>query len=262
MTRRITVSTYRVASTAILLCFVLPLGLCAQVQDDKGPCDAKILTPVPPRRNCPETGGPPPKLPGNIAEGTKLALECEWVRPAGVDPVLNTFKLLTSSSQPPDISRRVLDELKQGADGIDQDFYAAAMGNPDAAGPTLPALPNFLDMLAKANRPGDPDADPDQRKMALFQCTKDRIERIFSAECKTANIESCVTGPIALARINTSFRQKNNYLALYQLLNAAWQQRDQFHLDQFYLEKIRAAFEADADGLAKQVAAKIAAPAK
>jgi hypothetical protein len=174
---------------------------------------------------------------------------------------------LTTSSQP-GLSERVLDKLQQGRSPLDQSFLAAAIGDPDTnpksnnygqAG--TPGLPNFLDLLAKANRivgdgksseGGDQKIDPDEQKVRLFECTKDRIDDIFNAQCDKNR--SCATGPSALERVNDAFTNKNNYVGFYELLIAAWEQSDENDL-----EKFRAAFSVDASLLAKQVVAKIAA---
>ena len=69
---------------------------------------------------------------------------------------------------------------------------------------------------------------------------------------------STVGGKLALVKVRESFSQKFNYLALYQLLDAGWQQKN----DAKNLEQLRAAFEMNAARLASQVAAKITASPK
>jgi hypothetical protein len=213
---------------------------------------------------------PPEGTLENVSDGAKTALECEWMGPS--DQVLAAFKLLISGSKP-DLSAKVLNELKKGLDPkdpnflFDQGFLQAAMGDPDTDDKSngygqlrSSGLQNFLDLLAKANRivgegknsDGSDDVDADEQKVRLFKCTKDRIDDIFNAVCDGNGI--CDTGPSALERVNDAFTNKNNYVGFYELLVAALQQSKEDDL-----EKFRAAFSVDASLLAKQVAAKIAA---
>jgi inactivated superfamily I helicase len=73
-------------------------------------------------------------------------------------------------------------------------------------------------------------------------CTQDIVNDLFAAP----------SGPLELAMINDSLVRKNKYVALYQLLDAVWKQNDAEHL-----EKIRAAFDVDADDLANEISSKI-----
>lgn len=198
-------------------------------------CEAAVVSPPPP---------PPPKPPENLADGTKAALACEWIDPSGVQQVLNAFRFLTSGPQTPDLSLLVLKELEKGDPyPIDQGLYAAALGDPDANGPRVQGLPDFLDTLAKANTLKNKKPDDEDK---LFDSTKGIVNKMFN---------SGGSGKLALVQISESFGLKNNYLGLYQLLAAAWERNH----DKTDLEKLRAAFEMNTDKLAKQVAAKITA---
>jgi hypothetical protein len=211
-----------------------PAAPSAAQQLQRSACEAAVVSPPPP---------PPPKAPENLTDGTKAALACEWIDPSGVEQVLNALQFLTSGPQAPNLSRRVLNELDKGDPyPIDRGLYAAALGDPDANGPRVQGLTDFLDTLARANTLKKKKTDDEDK---LFDSTKDIVDEIFN---------SGGSGKLALVRINESFGLKNNYLGLYQLLAAAWLDHDETDL-----EKLRAAFEMNTDKLAKQVAAKITA---
>jgi hypothetical protein len=189
----------------------------------------------------------PAKAPDNIADATKAALASDWLDPSRVDHTLKAFALLTSSSQDFSLSNRVLDELNYG-DGANKGLYTVAMGAPDRNGqPTLQGLPDFVDMLAKANTLNLKAPDDEDK---LFASTK----------CLTQTIFSNPQGKGHLVRINDSFVSKNNNVALRQLLEAYPSKGDSPPYASA-LEQFRAAFEMNADKLAKQIAVKIA-PAK
>ena len=235
---------------AILICAYVPLGLHAQ-----DPCDAPIL--APPVLPASPSSCVSPKPPDNIADGTKSALACAWIdTPAGhdgTDHLLEAFRLLTSAPLPPNVDKKVLVEL-DAASANNEDLFRAALGNPEKE-PTVTGLPDFLDTLAKANTlPKPSDDDKLNYTAALLNCTQDVINDLL--EFRAGPIPGPISGPIALAQINDSFGRNNKYLAFYQLLRAVWDQNDAKHL-----EKLRAAFDTNADDLAKQVAAKIK-PAK
>jgi hypothetical protein len=61
----------------------------------------------------------------------------------------------------------------------------------------------------------------------------------------------------SIAQINDSFGRNDKYVVFYQLVRAVWKQDDAGHL-----EKLRAAFDTNADDLASQVAAKVMATNK
>jgi hypothetical protein len=215
----------------ILICALVPMEVRAQ----SDPCAAPILTP----QSCPLEPG------DSIAAGTKAALACAWVSPGGTDHLLEAVHLATNIPQVPGAGQKMLVELNRASAG-DEDLFRAALGNPDAYGqPTVQGLPDFLDTLTKANTLPKPTDDNKQNyRAALLVCTQDIVNDLFD------------TGPgkLALARINESFGRKDKYVALYQLLDAVWQQNDAWHL-----EKLRAAFDLSADDLGKQIAAKISA---
>ena len=179
--------------------------------------------------------------PHNIQDDTKAALAKAWIQPNGVQHLINALGLLTSSSEIPfKVNLEVLGELT-AADPTDEDLYRAAIGIPDANGrPTVQGIPDFLDILAKANTLGKKKQDEDE----LFDSTQKIIDDIFG------------TGPgkLALVRVHDSFSQSYNYLALYQLLQVTWKKGNPKDL-----EKLRAAFEMNTVRLASQVAAKITA---
>ena len=228
---------------AISICTYMPLGLHAQ-----DPCDAPILAPS----SCLS-----PASPNNIADGTKSALSCAWIDtpagPDGPDHLLEAFRLLTSGPLPPNVDKKVLDELDAASAGNDY-LFRAALGNPGKQ-PTVPGLPDFLDTLAKANTlPKPSDDDKLNYTAALLNCTQDVINDLFAF--RAGPVPGPISGPIAVAQINDSFGRNDKYVAFYQLLRAVWDQNDARHL-----EKLRAAFDTNAEDLAKQVTAKIK-PAK
>jgi hypothetical protein len=206
----------------------------------KDPCADDLLKSV---QGC--HSGPP----DNLADGTKLALGCEWVDPRGAANVLKAFSLLVSGPPPADVTQGVLNELRKDAAPLDQSLFQAALGDPDESGQLrAQGLPNFLDILAKANTivASGQNTNADQQKIILFQCTKKQIDGIFNAS------------PTDLEKVADAFSQKNNYSALYKLLSVEWELSEPREPKD--LEKFRAAFAVDSDILAKQVAAKFPAP--
>jgi DNA-binding protein YbaB len=183
----------------------------------------------------------PPKI-DDIESGTKATLACEWIdpnNPNAVRSVLTALELLTVGSQnPTEDSKCALDALVAG-DPADKDLFVAAFG-----------LAGFLDALAKANTlKMDKSRDEDK----LFGSTEKLICKIFVSG----------SGKLKLVKINESFSRKDNNVALYQLLSAypGWDDDGSDAAKQLYakdLEKLRAAFEMNADRLASQIAAKIA----
>jgi hypothetical protein len=226
-----------VACAAILMiCTLCSSTLSAQAD----PCDATILQPLPPPAPLPCTM---PKKPSNVADDTKSALACAWIAPSGPEPLLEALRILTSSSVAYGANQRVFVELTAASPGNDY-LFRAAMGDFDQHGqPTVQGLPDLLDSLAKANTlPKPSDENKTSYKIALSACTQDIVNDLFATP----------SGPLVVARINDSFARKNKYVALYQLLDAVWQQNDAQHI-----EKLRAAFDANADDLANQVGLKI-----
>jgi hypothetical protein len=221
----------RVAYTILLVCAVTTLELRAQQSTDGA------------------------KPPDNILDGTKAALTREWRDPEGVKHVLKAFGLLTSGPQDPDVVGKVLKELGEGATDSEKVFYQAAMGDPDHGHPRTQGLPNFLDILAKANTR---NAKSPKDLSALFSETEKGLEQLFNSECTK---DEC--GKLALLRANDAFSRKDNYVALFQLLNAYQCDKQKSDDDKngcaADLDILRAAFEMNVDLLAKQVAAKITA---
>jgi hypothetical protein len=246
-------ASYAGMYAVILISALGPSRMCAQATSD--PCDAAILVPPPPPPppppQCSSPTPPTQSTPANIADGAKKALADEWIASEqDADYVLQALGLLTSGPQVPNVNNKVLDRLKKGSSGDDDVLYRAALGEPDRSGrPTVEGQPDFLDTLAKANNLPKPKDDEDKLnyKAALFICTQDIVNDLFDAKSGK--------GKLALPQINQSFEQKDQYAALYQLLDAVWQENDAKHL-----EKLRAAFAENADDLAKQIAAKISAP--
>jgi hypothetical protein len=147
------------------------------------------------------------------------------------------------------LNTKVLDQLRAASAG-NSDFFSAALLNPDKQ-PTVPGLSNLLDTLVTANTlPKPSDDDKLTYTAALLKCTQDVINDLFKSKDPG-------TGPVAIAQISDSFGRKNKYVGLYQLLKAVWKQNDALHL-----EKLRAAFDTNADDLAGQVAAKVTATKK
>jgi hypothetical protein len=222
-------------------------------EESRAECKATVL----------KSGSPADAGPGNLADGTKAALACEWLDPKGVDHVLRAFQLLASSGPSPDIALRVLEQLEKGdPDSNDRAFYTAAMGDPDKNGPKQQGLPKFLDILAKANslhKQSPKDAGP------VFNSTEALIDEIFTkpatstpnAQPKQEEKFEELAGPVVLTIINDSFTRKDNYVALYQLLAAYPRDKKNYTAN---LEIFRTAFEMDANSLAKQISAKISAP--
>lgn len=257
-------SAARVSCALILICAGAALGLGGQnASDDKGP---QAPPNEPAQCTAVKARPPSPSKTHNIEDDTKAALANQWIAPEATGHVLKALEWLTSSSRDPKVDREVLDELKIG-DTSQEGLYLAAMGNPDDYGqPRVQGLPNFVDTLAKANRLNlQQSNDEDQ----LFTCTAALIENIFNKKSKTPTPPAENTnrhqqktpqkpeedpGPVALARVHDSFSRKDNYLALLQLMNAYQKDAANYSGD---LEKLRAAFEMNADRLALQVAAKI-----
>lgn len=186
----------------------------------------------------------------NISELTKAALACEWIDPNGKQHTLNALRYLTvptpkkrasHSLNTEEAADQALSELIEGAPG-NEDLYRAALGEPDKDGrPTAQGLAAFLDMLAKANtlnkqKPQDEDC--------LFNDAQARIEQIFASG----------DGKQALVKINDSFNSKDNYVALYYLLEKCSTACNGGFKD---LEILRAAFEMNTDHLASLVAQQI-----
>lgn len=231
----------------ILICIFVPLWLQAQVDT----CNATILAPVAPvpakPPACPSPPPPPASPPDNLADATKSALACAWID--GPDSVLKAFRLLTTSPPVTNTSGKVLEALHAVSPQNDNVFQAA-LGNPDAYGvPQLQGLPDLVDTISKASRRGTvEDRDKIKYQIKLFSCTQFVIDELFKTD----------KGKTAIAEVNDAFTQKNNYIALYKLLQQVWSQNGE-PFDADHLEKLRAAFGVSADNLAKQVAAKIAA---
>jgi hypothetical protein len=239
----VSVSASRVTCAMFLLLAATTLVLRAQTpteaeQEQRAKCEADVLN----------SGNPADaKPPDNIADGTKAALACEWIDPQGVTSVLAAFHLLSSAPRTASPTA-VLQKLEEGDRyPVDKSFYSVAMGSPDEKGQlTAPGLPDFVDILAKANtlkRKAPDDED------TLFASTKAIIQVIFCTEA----------GKRYLVQINDSFTQKNNYLALRLLLEAYRGDKADKMGYARTLEQLRAAFEMNTDKLAKQVAGKITA---
>lgn len=255
----VSLSLLRFACAVSLVCAVTSAGLGAFTGVVDNTPDARMSRPDPGMgdRGEAESSTPAatdaPKKPKNIANSTKEALASEWRKPDEVGHVLKALMLLTSSSLTPSkVNLEVLHELAAG-DPSSKDLYRAAMGAPDDSGqPTVQGLPDILETLAKANtlsmkKPEDEDG--------LFGTVDSLLDTIFEAD----------HGKVALIIINHSFGRKDNYVALYQLLNAfpRWKEdADDTAKDSYVknLEFFRAAFEMNADRLAKLVASKITSP--
>ena len=160
---------------------------------------------------------------------------------------------------------------------VDRGFYQAADGRSEAhiTNPISQGLPSFLDTLAKANTL---DLSQTRAHMDLFEATQSLLNRFL--ECGSVptpplgggqeNLGEPRRGPGTglLARVYGSFSIGETNVALYQLLDAypkpksttgdpSAKQAKQDYANA--LNTFRAAFAADAETLAKQVAAKITA---
>lgn len=239
-----------ISPIVILLCVFAPLWL--QAQDD--PCNATILAPqvpVPPKPPvCPSPPLPPASPPDNLADATKSALACAWIDQT--DDVLEAFRLLTGSPPVANVNQRLLTALGT-ASPQNGDLFRAALGNPDRYGePRVQGLPDLVDTIAKASRRETVEArDKVKYQIKLFGCTQFVIDKLFNTS----------KGKTAIAEVNDAFTQKNNYLALYRLLEEVWN-RDGEPFDADHLEKLRAAFGVSVDDLAKQVSTKITTESK
>jgi hypothetical protein len=238
-----------VQSVVVFMCVFAPLWLRAQ----EDPCNSKILKPpVDKPPVCPS-----PSPPGNLADGTKSALSCAWIEnpphPDGTDNVLEALRLLTSSRLVPNVNEKVLAKLHDASPENDELFFAA-LGNPNEYGqPTVQGLPDFVDILSKANTRGKvEEKDEIDYHHQLFSCTEFVIDQLFKIG---------TGGKSAIVKINDAFTQKNNYVALYELLHTVWEQNGEA-FDADHLEKLRAAFATSVDDLAKQVAAKVTPASK
>ena len=244
------VGASRATCAMLLILAATTVALPAQTpsdaeQEQRAKCEANVLN----------SGNPADaKPPDNIADGTKVALAREWIDPQGVGSVLAAFHLLTSAPRTASPAA-VLQKLEEGDSyPADKGFYSAALGSPDDDDKddddkdqlTAPGLPDFVDILAKANtlkRKAPDDED------TLFASTKAIIQVIFCTEA----------GKRYLVQINDSFTQKNNYVALRLLLEAYPRDKGDKARYARTLEQLRAAFEMNTDKLAKQVAEKITA---
>lgn len=234
----------------ILLCVFAPLWL--QAQDD--PCNAAILAPqapIPPKPPvCPSPPLPPAPPPDNLADATKSALACAWIdRP---DDVLEAFRLLITTPPVANVNHKVLTALDTASPQND-DLFSAAVGNPDMYGePRVQGLPDLVDTIATTGRRGKVEDDDKVRyQVQLFGCTQFVIDKLFNSP----------KGKTAIVEVNDAFTQKNNYLALFKLLEKAWS-REGEPFDADHLEKLRAAFGVSADDLAKQLSTKITSESK
>lgn len=224
---------------------------CCSAAFGQDPCDAAVLQPLAPPCATSEQ-------PTSVADDTKAVLGCAWIEtgpgiaPDAPDRLLEALRLLTSGPAALDVNQEVFVKLT-AASPTNVSLFRAAMGEFDAYGPTAQGLPDLLDTLAKTNTlPKPSDENKANFKIALLACTQNIIDDLYEYR-EPSNPQR--SGPSALARINDSFAKKNNYVGLYQLLDAVWRQNDARHL-----EKLRAAFDTNAEDLASQVAAKIKSP--
>jgi hypothetical protein len=261
----ISLKAFLIPFVLLMLCALDGLELRAQ-QPAPGvqqpPADPCVLQPG---------SAPAPKPPENVEGFTKAALAAEWKSPDQVEHVLNAFQLLTTHSPVVDLDGRALKELQWAANPDLDGLYRAAMGDPDDSGqPIVQGLPSFVDALAKAN--GLRLEKPEDEK-GLFDCTKKLIQVVFSntsdltpflGGTKHPKVEGeKVPGPVMLERIYSSYKSAGPDAFLYLLLDSFPKPDTTAAQKQMYadsLEKLRAAFEMDTDGLVKQVAALITTP--
>jgi hypothetical protein len=256
-TDRVTRKFRAILPKAVVLAYAL-MPVLLQAQQDPDPCNADILKPQAPIPACPIcTSAPLPSAPepGNVTDGAKSALSRAWIDPNGTDKVLQAFGLLISgrpvfskdSQEWLTVNQQVLAKLI-AARPQSGDLFRAVLGNPDRQGePTVQGLADLVDMLSKASTRGKVDAKIEiEYHHQLFGCTQVIVDQLFTGG-----------GIPALARVNDAFSQKNQYVAMHDLLEAVWAQKH----DANRLEQLRTAFAISVDDLAKQVASRIA-PAK
>ena len=178
----------------------------------------------------------------DIPTDTFKALAEEWKTPATTLNCLTALRLYTTYTvkegdvflSPADATKAALKELlKDPLDKDREDLYTVAQKQPE-----------FLDWLARAN--GLETAQED----TLFGNVEKLIGTIYGSP----------KGKQALAAVQESSAQKNNYLAIFQLLDAYPKNTSS---DQYAnsLETIRACYKMKSDRLFKLVADKIV-PAK
>jgi hypothetical protein len=270
-------------------------GTAAQTKSN--PCEEPELKPAP---KCVVSPPKDAKPPSTYTEYVQDALATEWLNKDGLDGtthVLNAFALLVCSSQDPDVVNsetckpsgkligqppgvflQALQDLEKGVQGSransvcnrDKAVYEWALGEPDATGETAAGMPNFIDTVAKANTLGIKGKTKDEQDLPrseLFACTKKIIEGIYELD-----------NALILPEISRYFSGSTygRYLGLILLMERVQSADENYHdvasdpkapvkCDAdcaARMEKLRAAFELDADRLGSQIAAKVSAPPK
>jgi hypothetical protein len=166
----------------------------------------------------------------NTTDGTKAELACEWLNypEGGAQAALDALQLYTTYSRkgitlpgsctPPQVDgeERAAEKLAlciliAGAPG-NEDLYRAAQGDPDDVGqPRGQGLSAFLKMLSEATilKAGKDETSAEFKRGLLVRAAY-LIDIIFLGD----------GGKRELAKINTSFVNKNSQVALFQLLKA------------------------------------------
>jgi hypothetical protein len=251
----------RVLSATLLICAAGPSTLLAQIPFPPEPHECAVILAKPLKA---------PDDPDTIENLTKVELAAEWidVDSDGVGHVLGALQLLTSSSVAADLNQRILEELRSGGNDSPsrQGVYQAVIGDGQGG---VQGFAKLVDLVANSN---NLHLKAPEDEHGLFDCTKKLVNIIFENKStptpllgkprKNGAKPDEIAGPVALARIYSSFNGKANYAALYQLLDAFPKPKDngtQVDKDNYAkgLEKLRAAFEMNTDSLASQVAAKI-----
>ncbi|MFZ0420591.1 MAG: hypothetical protein WAM04_20990 [Candidatus Sulfotelmatobacter sp.] len=283
---------------AILVCAVAIPRLAAQTdagaQTKSNPCEEPELKPAPKCVVSPPQDAKPAsdaKPPSNDTDYVQAALASEWLNKDkldGTNHVLDALTWLTCSSldpdvlnakticktsdkdkpvwQPPGVFLHVLQELEKGVKDPrnnsvckrDKTVYQWALGQPDDEGQTAAGMANFIDTVAKANTLGIKGKTKDEQdlpKSELFACTSKIVGDVYDSP----------QGLLNIPQINTYYGGGTyaRYLGLILLLEnvrAADGTCDDDCAER--MEKLRAAFELDADRLGSQIAAKVSAPPK
>jgi hypothetical protein len=268
----------------------------AGAQTKRDPCQEPELKPAPkcvispPKDTKSATDSKPAsdaKAPSNDEDYVQAALASEWLNTDNLDGtshVLDALTWLTCSSQDPDVLNakaicktsekpvwqppsvflQVLQELERGVKDPrdnsvckrDKTVYQWALGQPDHTGQTATGMPNFIDMVAKANTLGIKGKTKDEQdlpKSKLFACTEKIVEDIYNSD----------QGPLNVPQINTYYGGDTygRYLGLILLLENIRAADGTCNADcAARMEKLRAAFELDADRLGTQIGAKVSPP--
>jgi hypothetical protein len=187
-----------------------------------------------------------PNPKGNLQDDASATLACKWI--SAQANALKALKLLTQSTPAGDVNKEVQEILSKN-DAAHEDLSQAALGGADASDEFhAVGVPNFTDFLVKANTLKIPtDAvGKQQYGNSLFACREKIIQRVFVSQ----------SGKTVPVDVNDYFDRNLAYVATWHLFPyiAMHPSTPDPPSD---MEKLRAAFAADRDKLAKQIAATI-----